>query len=169
MPTRSVPPNGKNSESAVDSRAGKYLVFGLGREEFAVRVVQVREIMGLQDITAVPHAPAHIKGVINLRGRVIPVMDLRLKFGLPEVAYAARTCIIVAQVQCNGRSSLMGVVVDGVAEVVTIAADDIEDTPKFGQAAAAPYLLGMAKIKGTVKILIDVDEMLSGEELPALV
>jgi len=168
--TKSVPRTlfllGKtSSESPVDSRAGKYLVFDLGREEYGIRVAQVREITGLQNVTAVPHAPDHIKGVINLRGKVIPVMDLRLKFGMPTVQFAERTCIIVAQLQGAIRSGLMGIVVDGVAEVVSIAGNDIEDTPKFGQGPAAPYLLGIAKIKGKVKILLDVDEMLSGREL----
>jgi purine-binding chemotaxis protein CheW len=132
-----------------DDRGGKYLAFQLGREEFGIQVLKVQEIMGVQDITAVPQTPAHVKGVINLRGKVIPVVDLRLKFGLPELEHTQRTCIIVVQVQGEAQSMLMGIVVDGVAEVLTLAAADIEDTPDFGQRATTPYLLGMAKIKGT--------------------
>jgi purine-binding chemotaxis protein CheW len=151
-----------------DTLAGKYLVFQLGREEFGIRVMKVREIMGVQDITAVPQTPAHVKGVINLRGKVIPVVDLRLKFGLPEAEYTQRTCIIVVQVQGDTNSMLMGVVVDGVAEVLNLAAGDIEDTPDFGQGTTASYLLGMAKIKGKVKILLDINQVLNSQELHGL-
>src|SRR5947207_15996833 len=97
-----------------DVRAGKYLTFQLGNEEFGIRVLKVREIMGLQEITAVPQTPAHIKGVINLRGKVVPVVDLRLKFGLAAAEYTQRTCIIVTQVQCESGPVMMGIVVDGV-------------------------------------------------------
>src|SRR5690348_7128588 len=151
-----------------DERAGKYLTFQLGREEFAIRVLKVREIMGVQDITAVPQTPAHVKGVINLRGKVIPVVDLRLKFGLAETEYTPRTCIIVVQVQGGANSLLMGVVVDGVAEVLNLAAADIEDTPDFGQGVATSYLLGMAKVKGKVKILLEIDQVLTSTELHGL-
>src|ERR1035438_8153669 len=133
--------------AATDQRAGKYLTFILGREEFAIRVLKVREIMGIQDITAVPQTPAYVKGVINLRGKVIPVVDLRLKFCLPEQEYTPRTCIIVVQARGEAGPMLMGIVVDGVAEVLNLAAADIEDTPDFGDGTATPYLLGMAKEK----------------------
>ena len=148
--------------------AGKYLVFQLGREEFGIRVLEVREITGIQDITAVPQTPAFVKGVINLRGKIVPIVDLRLKFGLPGQEYTARTCIIVVQVEVNEQRMLMGVVVDGVAEVLNLAAADIEDTPDFGQGVATPYLLGMAKVKGKVKILLDIDQVLSTQELQGL-
>ncbi len=154
--------------AAGDVRAGKYLTFMLGREEFAIRVVKVREIMKIQDITAVPQTPGYVKGVINLRGKVIPVVDLRLKFGLPELAYTARTCIIVVQVQGEGVAVQTGVVVDEVSEVLNLAAGDIENTPNFGEGAGAAYLLGMAKVKGKVKILLDIDQVLSGHELGGL-
>jgi purine-binding chemotaxis protein CheW len=154
--------------ATTDTRAGKYLVFKLGRGEFGIRVLKVREIMGVQDITAVPQTPAHIKGVINLRGKVIPVVDLRLKFGLPEAEYTQRTCIIVVHVQGDANSTLMGIVVDGVAEVLNLAAGDIEDTPDFGHGVATPYLLGMAKIKGKVKILLEINQVLTSQELDGL-
>jgi purine-binding chemotaxis protein CheW len=160
----------ETSAAAADRRAGKYLTFVLGREEFAIRVLRVREIMGIQDITAVPQTPAYVKGVINLRGKVIPVVDLRLKFNLPEMEYTQRTCIIVVQVQAGGVSLQTGIVVDEVSEVLNLAASDIEDTPDFGDGAgsAASYLLGMAKVKGKVKILLDIDQVLSGGELHRL-
>jgi len=151
-----------------DDRGGKYLVFELGREEFGIRVLKVREIMGIQDITAVPQTPAHVKGVINLRGKVIPVVDLRLKFGLPEQEYTQRTCIIVVQVQGEAGPMLMGIVVDGVAEVLNLATADIEDTPDFGDGTATPYLLGMAKVKDKVKILLEIDRVLASTDLHAL-
>jgi purine-binding chemotaxis protein CheW len=152
-----------------DARAGKYLTFQLANEEFGVRVLKVREIMGVQEITAVPQTPHHVKGVINLRGKVIPVIDLRLKFGLPAVEYTQRTCIIVAQITGEHSSTiLMGVVVDGVSEVLTLAGPEIEDTPDFGEDIGSEYLLGMAKVKGKVKILLDIDRILSAHDLQKL-
>jgi purine-binding chemotaxis protein CheW len=149
----------------VDERAGKYLVFALGREEFGIRVLSVREIMGIQDITAVPHTPAYLKGVINLRGKVIPVVDLRAKFGLPGIEHTQRTCIIVVQVVHDASSVLMGIIVDGVAEVLNLMPGDIEDTPDFGNGVTASYLLGMAKVKDRVKILLNIDEVMAAHEL----
>jgi len=151
-----------------DVRSGKYLTFQLGREEFAIHVLKVREIMGVQDITAVPQTPGYLKGVINLRGKVIPVVDLRLKFGLPQVDYTQRTCIIVVQVQGAGGALMMGTIVDAVSEVITLNAAEIEDTPDFGDGVRTPYLLGMAKIKGKVKILLDIDQVLTTQELHGL-
>jgi purine-binding chemotaxis protein CheW len=155
---------------AIDHRTGKYLTFLLGREEFAIQVLKVREIMGIQDITAVPQTPQYVKGVINLRGKVIPVVDLRLKFCLPEIEYTQRTCIIVVQVQSAGVALHTGIIVDAVSEVLNLAAADIEDTPDFGDGcgSAASYLLGMAKVKGKVKILLDIDRVLSAQEVHGL-
>jgi purine-binding chemotaxis protein CheW len=165
--TTAAPESGMVSKT--DSRAGKYLAFRLGREEFAIQVLKVREIMGIQDITAVPQTPAFVKGVINLRGKVIPVIDLRLKFGLPEVEYTPRTCIIVVQIQGADHSvGLTGIVVDEVSEAVNIGAGEIEDTPGFGDGIATPYILGMAKSKGKVKILLDIDKVLQTQELDGL-
>jgi purine-binding chemotaxis protein CheW len=148
-----------------DARAGKYLTFQLSNEEFGIRVLKVREIMGLQEITAVPQTPAHIKGVINLRGKVIPVIDLRLKFGLAAAEDTQRTCIIVTQIQGESGAVLMGIVVDGVSEVLTLAGSEIEDTPDFGEEYSGSYLLGMAKVKGKVKILLDIERVLSTQDL----
>jgi purine-binding chemotaxis protein CheW len=153
---------------ASGDRAGKYLTFQLGNEEFGIRVLKVREIMGIQEITAVPQTPAHIKGVINLRGKVVPVIDLRLKFGLSAAEYTQRTCIIVTQVQGEAGGVLMGIVVDGVSEVLNLTASEIEDTPDFGEQVSTDYLLGMAKQKDKVKILLDIDKVLSSQELHGL-
>ncbi len=151
-----------------DERAGKYLTFMIGKEEFGVGVLKVREIMGIQDITAVPQTPSYVKGVINLRGKVIPVIDLRLKFGLPSIDYTQRTCIIVVQVKTGSNLLLMGIVVDEVSEVITLAPGDIEDTPDFGTNVATTYILGMAKIKDKVKILLDINEVLTSQEIHGL-
>ena len=154
-----------NEPAAGDARAGKYLTFQLGHEEFGIRVLKVREIMGMQDITAVPQTPAHVRGVINLRGKVVPVIDLRVKFGLSAAEYTQRTCIIVTQVQLESGALLVGVIVDAVSEVVNLTAAEIEDTPDFGEDIGSRYLLGMAKTKGKVKILLDIDKVLSLQEL----
>jgi purine-binding chemotaxis protein CheW len=147
-------------------RSGKYLVFQLGKEEFGIQVIKVREIMGIQDITPVPHLPPHVKGVINLRGKIIPVVDLRLKFGLEAKEYTQRTCIIVVHVAVHGSEPTpIGIVVDGVAEVLNIADSDVEDSPEFGAGADTSYLLGMAKLKGQVKILLDIDKALDAGEI----
>ena len=156
------------SESRPDSRIGKYLAFHLRTEEFGIQVLKVREIIGVQDITAVPKTPAYMKGVINLRGKVIPVIDLRMKFGLEEIPYTQRTCIIVVQVDGDNGPMLMGIVVDGVSEVLTINAGDVEDTPDFGSGAQTPYILGLAKMKDKVKILLDIDAVLSRQEFEGL-
>lgn len=163
-------PQKQERAAAADQRNGKYLTFLLGREEFAIQVLKVREIMGIQDITAVPQTPSYIKGVINLRGKVIPVVDLRLKFCLPEADYTQRTCIIVVQVQAGSVTLHTGIIVDAVSEVLNLASGDIEDTPAFGDggSSAASYLLGMAKVKGKVKILLDIDRVLSAHEVHGL-
>ena len=151
-----------------DERAGKYLTFLIGKEEFGVGVLKVREIMGIQEITEVPQTPPYLKGVINLRGKVIPVIDLRLKFGLSAIDYTQRTCIIVVQVNSGATLLQMGIVVDAVSEVITLALGDIEDTPDFGASIATNYILGMAKIKDKVKILLDINEVLSSHEIRGL-
>jgi purine-binding chemotaxis protein CheW len=160
-----VAENQPASSISGEARSGKYLTFQLGREEFGIRVLKVREIMGVLEITSVPQTPAHVKGVINLRGKVVPVIDLRLKFGLPPADYTQRTCIIVTQVKGESGLILMGVIVDGVSEVLNLAPTDIEDTPDFGEEIAGDYLLGLAKVKGKVKILLDIDRVLSAQDL----
>jgi purine-binding chemotaxis protein CheW len=144
--------------------AGKYLTFTLHRESYGIAVLKVREIIRLANITAVPQMPDYVRGVINLRGKIIPVMDLRLRFGFPETENTDLTCIVVVQVQLpeGGKVTQMGLVVDGVEEVVNIAAADIEETPDFGAAVSTECILGMAKIKGAVKTLLDIDRVLAG-------
>jgi len=157
---------GRKDESAgLLEREGKYLTFELARENYGLEILKVREIIGMMDITAVPQTPAFVKGLINLRGKVIPVVDLRLKFGLPEKEYTERTAIIVVETRMASGSVQMGIVVDTVSEVMNIAGQDIESTPNFGARLKTDYILGMAKVKGRVIILLDIDRVLTDEEL----
>jgi purine-binding chemotaxis protein CheW len=151
--------------ASIDPRAGKYLTFHLGPEQFGVTVAKIREIMSLQHITAVPHTPAYVKGVINLRGKVIPVVNLRLKFGMAEAEFTERTCIVVTEVKLESHPVLMGVLVDEVSEVLMLGGSDIQDTPEFGDGHAPPGVLGVAKSKGQVKILLDIDHVLTSQDL----
>ena len=143
---------------------GKFLTFQLQNEEYGLEILKVREIMGLMNITPVPQTPDYVKGVINLRGQVIPVIDLRAKFSMPEGSYDERTCIIVVDV--NGL--LMGIVVDTVSEVLDIKTDCIELSPSFGTKLNTDYIMGMGKIEGAVKILLEIDKVLTSDELVAL-
>jgi purine-binding chemotaxis protein CheW len=152
-------------QPATDRRAGKYLTFKLGKEEFGIEVLRVREIMGVQDITAVPGTPPHLKGVINVRGKIIPVVDLRLKFALPDAPFTQSTCIILVQVMQDGESAMIGVIVDCVSEVLNLAASDIEDSPDFGEGKTNSFVLGIAKCKESVKILLRIEDVLTFQEL----
>lgn len=140
--------------------AGKYLTFGLANEEYGVEILKVREINGVSNITPVAHMPAHMKGVINLRGSVIPVIDLRLKFGFPEAEYTEQTCIIVVDI---GRE--IGIIVDTVSEVLDVKATEIEPSPAMGGAVDTSFILGMGKVGDSVKILLDIGRVLSDDEI----
>jgi purine-binding chemotaxis protein CheW len=146
-------------------RTGKYLTFKLGKEEFGIAVMNVREIMGLQEVTEVPGTPAHLKGVINLRGKIIPVVDLRLKFALAEAPFTQSTCIIVVQVLQESETAMIGLIVDAVSEVLNLGLSDIEDAPDFGTGTENAFVLGIAKFKGSVKILLKIEDILSLREL----
>ena len=143
--------------------AGKYLTFVLAEEEYGLMVLKVREIIKMMDITVVPKVPDHVKGVINLRGKVIPIIDLRLKFGIASQDYTERTCIIVAEVEIEERRVMLGVIVDYVSEVLNIAPEEIEPAPDFGERLDTRYMEGIAKIKGKVKILLDLDRVLASD------
>jgi purine-binding chemotaxis protein CheW len=149
----------------IADREGKYLTFSLAGEEYGIEIRKVKEIIGMMAITVVPQIPQYFKGVINLRGKIIPVMDLRLKFCTKEMEYTDRTCIIVVELHTN---IMMGVVVDTVSEVLNIKAADIEETPSFGAAMNTNYILGMAKAEKGVKILLDIDKVISAQELGIL-
>jgi purine-binding chemotaxis protein CheW len=139
-----------------EDRAEKYLTFRMGPDTFSVPFVRVREIMGIQEIKVVPQPPVFLKGVINLRGKIVPVVDLRLKFGLPEREYKPRTCIIVVQIDNPTAGKLtMGIVVDSVAEVLTLRPSDIQN--------------GVVRVKGKIKTLLNLDVLFSTEEMRGLV
>jgi purine-binding chemotaxis protein CheW len=144
--------------------AGKYLTFALADEEYGLPVLKVREIIKMMDITEVPQVPAHVKGVLNLRGKVIPVIDLRLKFGFAPGEVTARTCIIVVEVALATGPVMMGIIVDHVSEVLNLVTEEIEETPEFGERVRTDYMKGVAKVKGTVKILLDLDRVLGAED-----
>ena len=155
-----------DTASAFSALAGKYLTFFLGGETYGIPVLKVREIISLLPITPVPQVPAYMKGVINLRGKVIPVIDLRAKFHMEKVDTTSNTCIVVVQVaQVGSLPKLIGLIVDAVEEVANIAATDIEPTPDFGGSLGAEYILGMAKIKGVVKGLLDIDAIITANVL----
>jgi purine-binding chemotaxis protein CheW len=149
-------------------REGKYLTFKLAGEEYGIGILKVKEIIGMMPITTVPRTPDYVKGVINLRGKVIPVIDLRLKFGMQEMGYSERTCIIVVEIRGQNVAILIGIVVDAVSEVLNIRSSEIEETPNFGASLETQYILGMAKMNGGVKILLDIDKVLSTEEVALL-
>jgi purine-binding chemotaxis protein CheW len=148
---------------------GKYLTFALMEESYAVDVRKVREIIRMTDITRVPQMPDFVRGVINLRGKVIPVIDLRMRFGFPDPTTTEHTCIVVVQIQIgSGMRRETGLVVDAVEEVMTINPQEIEATPDFGTDVDTRYLLGVAKSRGLVKLLIDLDRILAPQEVDAL-
>jgi len=149
---------------AASEESGKFLTFQLKNEEYGLEILKVREIIGVMDITTVPRTPDFVKGVLNLRGKVIPVIDLRLKFGLDAADYGRRTCIIVV----NVNSLEMGIVVDTVSEVMDIGSENIEETPSFGATLNTDYILGMGKVAGKVKILLDIDKVLASSEFVML-
>lgn len=145
----------------------KYLTFTLGAETYGIDILRVQEIIGIMPVTRVPRTPEFVRGVINLRGRVIPVVDMRTKFELAEAIDTDRTCIVVVQLE-QGGATVMGAVVDEVSEVLDIAPDAIEDTPEFGAGINAEFVLGMGKVNNTVVMLLDIERVLTGGELNAV-
>ena len=153
---------------ALLDKAGKYLTFALGKEQYGLEILKVREIIGYMEITAVPQTPHYVKGVINLRGQVIPVIDLRAKFGMETAELTEQTCIIVCEIQSGKRSFSTGIIVDNVEEVLDIPGEDIEEAPQFGSSVDTNFILGMGKIGDTVKILLDIDKVLAGDDFSGL-
>ncbi|HMA64062.1 MAG: chemotaxis protein CheW [Fibrobacterota bacterium] len=148
-----------------DKLAGKYLTFKLAMEEYGLEILKVQEIIQMQAVTRVPRTPDYVRGVINLRGKVIPVVDLRKKFFLDQCIDTEKTCIIVVQISNNDDVVVMGIIIDEVKEVLDIKATDIEETPSFGSNINTEFILGMGKVGGSVKILLDIDKILSTTEL----
>jgi purine-binding chemotaxis protein CheW len=157
----------EQSEISTD-REGKYLTFALAQEEYGLGILKVREIIGYVDVTAVPQTPHYVKGVINLRGQVIPVVDLRAKFGMETTDVTDKTCIIVLEIAQAGRKFSTGIIVDHVQEVLDIDGHDIEDAPEFGASADTSFILGMGKVGESVKILLDIDKVLGSADFGGL-
>lgn len=152
------------------AQAGKYLSFVLGQEEYGLEILKVQEINGMMDITRVPRTPSYVRGVINLRGRVIPIISLREKFKMPAIEDDEKTCIIVVQVQYQDNRITMGIVVDEVSEVLNIVEGEIEPPPSFGGGMEeADYIIGMGKLEDKVVILLDINRVMDGEELQNIV
>ena len=156
-------------ESNTDSiksfhQEGKYLTFTLGAEEYGLEILKVREIIGIMNITAVPRTPDYVRGVINLRGKVIPVVSLRVRFGMEDAEDTDQTCIIVVDVERNGRAIQMGILVDSVSEVLDITGNEIEAAPAFGNLDTG-FILGMAKFPDGVKILLHIDKVLEKDDI----
>jgi purine-binding chemotaxis protein CheW len=158
-----------NEANAIQTTAcappGKYLTFQLGGEIYGLEILKVQEIIGMMPVTHVPRVPEYMRGVINLRGRVIPVIELRRKFGLEPVEDTARTCIVVVQVSHGNDAVTMSLLVDEVREVVDVAAAQVEPPPSFGSALDTSFIMGMGKIADRVVMLLDVDKVLSTAEL----
>ena len=152
------------SKEGTGRNGGKFLTFFLAEEEYGLEILKVQEIIGMLAVTPVPRTPEYIRGVINLRGKVIPVMDLRVRFAMPPKAQTEETCIIVVET----RGVRMGIVVDKVSEVLDIATEAIEEPPVFGASVRTEYLLGIGKAQGGVKLLLDIDEVLASNELAQL-
>ncbi|HMA61199.1 MAG TPA: chemotaxis protein CheW [bacterium] len=155
----------EENEGHKKAQAGKYLTFKLGKEEYGLEIHKVIEIIGMQDITPVPRTPDYLRGVINLRGIIHPVVDLNKKFGMGMTEETNETCIIVVIVERNENQEQMGIIVDAVSEVEDIDGEAIEDTPSLGTDIDTEFIMGMAKTKGTVKILLDLQKVLSDQEL----
>ena len=147
-----------------DTQEGKFLTFSLGKEEYGIAIRHVTEIIGIQAITDLPDTPAFVKGVINLRGKVIPVIDVRLRFNFQEKEYTDRTCFVVVTI--NGMT--VGLIVDSVSEVIDIAADQIEPPPKVNQGVGSRYIQGLGKVGEHVKILLDINKLLFEQEREAI-
>jgi purine-binding chemotaxis protein CheW len=157
-----------NLNKSASESEGKYLTFILAGKEYGIGILKVKEIIGMIPITMIPQTPEYMKGVINLRGKVIPVVDLRLKFEMAAMDYSERTCVIVVEIGTNADRLLTGIVVDSVSEVLNIKAVDIEKTSNWGNRMDTNYILGMAKAAGGIKILLDIERVLHAEELEAV-
>jgi purine-binding chemotaxis protein CheW len=148
----------------ISEKEGKYLTFTLAKEDYGIGILKVKEIIGMMPITKVPRCPDFVRGVINLRGKVIPVLDLRMRFGVDASEYTERTCVVVVEVDSGSGNHMVGLIVDSVSEVLNIKSEDIEETPGFGKKINTDYILGMAKMSGGVKILLDIDKVLNEKE-----
>jgi len=155
----------EETKTSLAAKAGKYLTFQLGSELYGLEILKVQEIIQMMNVTVVPRTPDFVRGVINLRGRIIPVVNLRIKFGMDEMEDSDRTCIIVVRFEHNSRQLTMGIIVDEVSEVMNIAGENIEEAPSFGTEVDTNFILGIGKVEKKVVILLDIDSVLSSGDL----
>ena len=155
-------------ENRNSARAGQYLTFVTAGEEYAIRILKVKEIVEYSTITAVPNTPGWIRGVTNLRGSVVPVIDLAVKFALPASRISKFSCIIITEVMSEGELLTLGVLADSVSQVLDLPEDDIEDPPPFGTRVKLEYLLGMGRMDRKFCLILDIDKVLSADELLAV-
>ena len=153
------------TDTTLYAKEGKYLTFALAQEEYGLEILKVRELIGYIDVTGVPQMPPHVTGVINLRGQVIPVMNLRTKFGMEVAEVTDETCIIVVEIAQGTRTFSTGIIVDRVQEVLDIRGRDIEEPPQFGASVNTDFMLGIGKVGDSVKILLNIDKVLAGDGL----
>lgn len=154
----------QDAGKAMLEKEGKYLTFALAQEEYGLEILKVREIIGYIDVTAIPQTPHYVKGVVNLRGQVIPVIDLRAKFGMETTDVTEETCIIVVEITRPDHTFSTGIIVDRVQEVLDVSGQDIEDAPQFSAAVNTDFILGMGKVGDSIKILLDIDKVLAGDD-----
>jgi purine-binding chemotaxis protein CheW len=164
-----ISPTHTTNGTPTAARPGKYLTFALGREEYGLEILKVREIIGMMEITAIPRTPAYVKGVINLRGQVIAVIDLRSRFRMEAAAQTEDTCVVVVEIKGpGGRTLSSGIIVDRVSEVLQLNSENIDAAPTFGAGVETEFILGLGKIGKSVKILLDIDKVLTQEETAEL-
>jgi purine-binding chemotaxis protein CheW len=155
-------------QDAANKTESKYLSFQLGAETYAIEILKVREIIGLLEITAVPKTAAHIRGVVNLRGKIVPVLDMRAKFGLPPAPARRENCIITVMAEGSQGALLVGILVDSVSEVMRVAQQDLEAVPALGDDMRLDFVLGLAKAQGKVCILLDIDKVIQAQDVAGL-
>ncbi len=166
--TATVAKTGQEAHGANQVRVlegGKFLTFLMANEKYGLEILMVREIMGMMAVTSIPTTPAFIRGVINLRGKVIPVVDLRLKFGIEAKEDTQRTCIIVVHLTHTAQEMTMGIIVDEVSDVLDIDRDQIEPPPSFGANVRTDFILGMGKVEQKVMTMLDIDRVLTEQEV----
>lgn len=167
MSQANSPKKGLAARGGAVNLEGKYMTFKLADEEYGLEILKVREIIGLMDITRVPRAPEYISGVINLRGKVIPVVDLRTKFGMPKAAATDQTVIIVVQYSLDSHDFTTGILVDEVLEVLSVGQEQIEPPPSFGADSGTEFILGVGKVDKRVIFLLDIGRILADAEVTA--
>jgi len=153
--------------SELDSDADQFLTFVLGSEEYGVDILRVQEIKGWDSVTPIPNTPEYIKGVINLRGTIVPIVDLRQRFHMPEIEYGPITVVIVLKIECADRDRIMGIVVDGVSDVYDVPPEEMKDAPDFGSVVDTEFVRGLATVEEKMIIILDIDHLLSGNEMQA--